>query len=360
MDLSSVFINGYGAVSPAGWGTVALRQAMLGSEPLPIKEVIGRPKAPPLLVRPVPPPGAPKPAFLTHPRLRRASPIAQYAVAAAVEALGNHGVGWSQSAHRLGIIYCAMAGCVKYSERFYDETLKDPATASPLVFPETVFNAPASHLAAFLGTTCINYTLVGDPGTFLQGLALAADWISTGRVDSCLVIGAEELDWLVAQAFSLFDPTGIVSEGAGALYLSSGPAGPAGLQLQAISDPQLFSAQQPVAQAAGRARAQLKDGMSDGLLCDGCQGVDRLDRDESSAWQDWAGPRLSPKKICGEAFMAAAAWQCVLAADFLARGASSTSTVSVVGSNQQAIAARFVLNTRRGVATASPLSSSSS
>ena len=70
-----------------------------------------------------------------------------------------------------------MSGSVNYSRRFYDETLKDPATASPLVFPETVFNAPASHLAALLGTTAINYTLVGDPGTFLQGIALAADWL---------------------------------------------------------------------------------------------------------------------------------------------------------------------------------------
>ncbi len=56
-----------------------------------------------------------------------------------------------------------------YSRRFYEEVLRDPATASPLIFPETVFNAPASHLAAFLGTTAINYTLVGDEGTFLAG-----------------------------------------------------------------------------------------------------------------------------------------------------------------------------------------------
>jgi len=36
--------------------------------------------------------------------------------------------------------------------------------------------------------------VVGDPGTFLVGVALAADWLSTGRVSACLVIGAEELD----------------------------------------------------------------------------------------------------------------------------------------------------------------------
>jgi 3-oxoacyl-(acyl-carrier-protein) synthase len=216
--MSGIFVNGYGAVSPAGWGTASLRQAVRRGEPLPTRELRGPTGAPPLRVREVPPSSS-RPAFVSHPRLRRTSPIAHYAVAAALEALGSPGNPEAPASPRLGIIYCAMAGCVKYSQRFYDETLKDPATASPLVFPETVFNAPASHLAALLGTTAINYTLVGDPGTFLQGLALAADWLSTNRADSCLVVGAEELDWLVSEAFCLFDPAGIVSEGAGALYL---------------------------------------------------------------------------------------------------------------------------------------------
>jgi 3-oxoacyl-(acyl-carrier-protein) synthase len=77
-------------------------------------------------------------------------------------------------------VVCVFSGCVNYSSRFYSETLKDPATASPLVFPETVFNAPASHLSAFLGNSAINYTLVGDSGTFLIGLAMAAQWLSDG------------------------------------------------------------------------------------------------------------------------------------------------------------------------------------
>jgi len=41
-----------------------------------------------------------------------------------------------------------------------------------MIFPETVFNSSASHLAAYLGSAGVNYTLVGDAGTFLQGLAV--------------------------------------------------------------------------------------------------------------------------------------------------------------------------------------------
>ena len=166
-----------------------------------------------------------------------------------------------------------MTGCINYSRRFYDETLKDPATASPLVFPETVFNAPSSHLAAAFGTTARNYTLVGDQGTFLQGLALAASWLLAGSVDACLVIGAEEMDWLIADAFRLFDRRLISSEGAGAVYLKAEGRGPKAeviAQLAAVTDSYLFFDNQSRAVAARKMRAQL-DGAAGELLCDGLQ-----------------------------------------------------------------------------------------
>src|SRR6266516_3831649 len=214
----NIFVHGIGSVSPAGWGVLPLREALAKGEPLSVKELTRPSSTRSLRVRPVPPP-SPRPSFLAHARLRRTSPITQYAVAAALEALGGDAARVSSGSLRLGMVFCVMTGCVNYSRRFYDETLKDPATASPLVFPETVFNAPASHLAALLGTTAINYTLVGDPGIFLQGLALAADWLLVGGVDGCLVVGAEEMDWLTADAYRLFDRKVILSAGAGAVYL---------------------------------------------------------------------------------------------------------------------------------------------
>ena len=74
-----------------------------------------------------------------------------------------------------------------------------------------------------LGTTAVNYTLVGDPGTFLQGIALAAKLAGEGEMDGCLVIGAEEMDWLTADAFRHFSRNMILADGAGALYLRREP-----------------------------------------------------------------------------------------------------------------------------------------
>src|SRR5437016_534019 len=215
ISTENISINGIGAVSPAGWGVLPLRETLAKGEPLPVKELARPGWTRSLRVRPVPPP-SPRPNFLAHARLRRTSPITQYAVAAALEALGNDAARVSGGSLRLGIVFCVMTGCVNYSRRFYDETLTDPATASPLVFPETVFNAPASHLSALLGTTAINYTPVGGPATSLQGIALAADWLLSEQVDGCLVIGAEEMDWLTAEAVTLFASQAQTSDGAGA------------------------------------------------------------------------------------------------------------------------------------------------
>jgi hypothetical protein len=77
------------------------------------------------------------------------------------------------------------------------------------------------------------------------------------------------------------------------------------------------------------------------LLCDGLSDSPRTDAAERAAWCDWAGPRLSPKRVLGEGLMAAAAWQCVAACDLVSAGRFPAANVSLVGSNQQAMGARF-------------------
>ncbi len=337
--MSRVFINGCGAVSPAGWGVTALCEAVSRGVPLATQPLVRDGWSQPLKYRPVPTPAV-RPAFLTHPRLRRASPISQFAAAVAVEALGTDAEKVRAGEFSLGVILCVMSGCVNYSRRFYDEVLKDPSTASPLVFPETVFNAPASHLAALLGTTAVNYTLVGDPGTFLQGLALAGDWLVNGRVDECLVVGAEEFDWLTADAFHLFDRTMILAAGAGALRLSRSFSAATKAELTCVTNPQTYVTGASRAQALERVRRDLPD--AGGLLCDGQQGLAKYDAAEMDVWRDWTSPRLSPKAVLGEGLAAASAWQCIAGVETMAAQQLPAVTVSVMGCNQQAIGAQFI------------------
>jgi hypothetical protein len=337
--MSRVFVHGLGAVSPAGWGVAALRAALDRGEPLPAQPVAREGWRRPVPHRPVPAPPQ-RPAWLAHPRLRRTSPLSHHAMAAAVEALGASADPAARGAASLGIIVSVMAGPVSYSRRFYDETLKNPATASPLVFPETVFNAPASHLSAVLGTTAINYTLVGDSGTFLQGLALAADWLRAGRVAHCLVLATEEGDWLTAGAAALFARDAVVSAGAGALLLSGETGTGALAELDAVSDAVSYAAHSRM-EAMRAVRDQLGRGEPAHLLCDSRRGFGCFDAVEDDAWRDWPGARLSPLRLLGDGFAAGSAWQCVAAVDAIAQRRHPAAVVSVAGVNQQAIGARF-------------------
>jgi len=312
-----IFVQGLGAVSPAGWGVAALCDALKRDLPLPTYSLARPGWEKPLQVRAVPPPVS-HPAFFSHPRLRRANSIAQYTVAATLEALGGDVAKIQAGELRLGIVVCVMAGCVNYSRRFYEEVLRDPATASPLIFPETVFNAPASHLAAFLGTSVASYTLVGDDGTFLQGLALAAQWLADDKMDACVVVGAEETDWIVADAMKLFQRDAIHSAGAGAVLLKKNPDG-ALAELSAVTDSFPFTQTQTRADAARKMRAQLPEAAPDELICGG-----------------------EMRKILGEAFVASAAWRCVVACESIRQKEFGALNVGVVGANQQAIGSRFL------------------
>jgi len=341
--MSRIFVAGLGAVSPAGWKVAALREALEQAELLPAQSLERPGWEDPFRARLVPNPAV-RPEFLAHPRLRRASPITHYVVAAALEAMAGL-LAKPDPKRRLGLVVCLQCGCVNYSCRFFEETLKDPATASPLLFPETVYAAPTSHVAAFLGNVSLANSLVGDPATFLQGISLGVQWLEENRVDACLVIGAEEINWILADALWHLERPAILTAGAGAVTLCRDPESSMGVELAAITDAHSYSTRNTRTQAARAMREQLGAPalpVNAELLCDGVGNSPRADAPELAAWRDWTGPRLSPKRILGEGLMAAAAWQCVAACNAVAGGRFTAATVSLVGSNQQAIGARFV------------------
>jgi hypothetical protein len=331
--VSRIFVHGQGAVSPAGWGVPALRASLENERPLPVQSLARPGWEKPLPVRSVPPPPA-RPAFLAHPRLRRASPMTHYAVGAALEALGQDAGLIRSGSLRLGIVTCTLTGGISYSRRFYEEALQNPATASPILFPETVFNSCASHLAAYLGSASVNYTFVGDAGTFLQGLAAAAGWLDNGLAEACVVLGAEEPDWSVADALRLFDRRAVHASGAGALYLKSQPPSSSPVELAAVTDAFAPTRTPGRHQAARNMRAQLPVGAPNEWLCVGERG--------HPAWSDWTGKVLAPTEILGEAFAASAAWYCVAACDAIQHDRCAGANVSITGASVQAIAARFV------------------
>ncbi|HUF62109.1 MAG TPA: beta-ketoacyl synthase N-terminal-like domain-containing protein [Verrucomicrobiales bacterium] len=345
MSCGRICIAGTGAVTAAGWGVEAFAAALRTGRPLEPqpKRRRGTPRSINTLSVPEPPGSF---AWSRHPRLRRASPLTRYAMAAAAEALGPQRIArLRESPFRLGIIMTMLGGGVVYSGRFFGEVLKDPSLASPILFPETVYNAHASHVAAVLESRAPCCTVVGDSAQFLPALEMGLDWMLDGRVDGALVVGGEELDWLSTEAWGLFsDGFAAVGEGAGAVLLEWEASSPAP-RIEQITTAETYGPDCPPRLALERVRSALETGQSDPetLLVDSRCGVSRRDAIEDAVWADWSGPRLSPARVVGDTLGAAGALQAVAAAHWIGTGCCARAIVSCAGQSQQAAAAEFAI-----------------
>ena len=210
-----------------------------------------------------------------HPRLRRSSAISRFAVVAGLSALDDAKLKLdAETSARTALIFAVSNGGVVYTKKFYHEIVESGAkAASPLLFPETVFNAPASHLAAILGINGASYTLVGDGAVGILALKMAEDLMQSETLDHCLVVGAEEADWLLCDAYRRWrllraeppiEPFGrppkgmILSEGAGAVLLGRDGI----VEIEKIASGTNFGKQREAGAAVERVFAEL-DGETD-------------------------------------------------------------------------------------------------
>ena len=300
-----------------------------------------------------------------HPRLRRSSAISRFAAVAGLAALADANLKLDEkSASRTALIFAVSNGGVIYTKRFYHDIVETGAqAASPLLFPETVFNAPASHLAAILGITGTSYTLVGDGAVGTLALKMAEDLMAGDNLDYCLVVGAEEADWLLCDAYHKWrllraappiepfqkPPRGmIVSEGAGAILLSSEGRASArptnnSVQIDKIATGTNFRKQREAAACVDKVFAELCSTPPD-LVSASANGtfIDEAERAAISAHCPNATV-YTVKAALGESVGASSLWQTICAAQSLATDGPGTALVSTCGLNQQVAGLRLSL-----------------
>jgi 3-oxoacyl-[acyl-carrier-protein] synthase II len=138
---------------------------------------------------------------------RRMSRISRMAVAASVEAVADSGIGLETiDSGRVAVIMGTAYGSSSHVDDFYLSLLADgPRGAQPLLFPETVPNAPASHIAIFHKIQGPNATFCQNEISAETAMVYAKSLLDQDVVDVALVGGAEELSEIL---FGCYDAVG--------------------------------------------------------------------------------------------------------------------------------------------------------
>jgi 3-oxoacyl-(acyl-carrier-protein) synthase len=319
----SLAIRGMGWVTPLGHSVPAVWDKLLHGEEAraeTISSPVSRQIYPAFRVSASPP---------AHPRLRRSSAISRFAVAAGLAALEDAAITPGLDAERIALIFATSNGGVIYTRRFYHDIVASGAqAASPLLFPETVFNAPASHLAAILGITGASYTLVGDGAVGLLAVKMAEDLMQNEAIDYCLVVGAEEVDWLLCDAYRKWrllrsappiepfhePPKGmILSEGAGAIVVGRTGA----IQIKKIAAGENYPRRKDVAEILSRIFSELGSEEA-GVFIGSANGTFIDLAEQESALRVLPGSAVyTIKPALGESVGASAIWQVIAGAQTL-------------------------------------------
>jgi 3-oxoacyl-(acyl-carrier-protein) synthase len=342
----SLRIAGMGWVTPLGRGIDAVWNRLVAGEEASAQSISDGPEGNKYPFFPVPSTALKN--LPPHPRLRRASVISRFAAAASLDALeeailtGNRGHAKafdfdnSDVRHehridmeRIALVFAVSNGGVVYTKRFYrDITESGVQSASPLLFPETVFNAPASHLAAILGVSGASYTLVGDGAVGILAMKMAEDLMMNEALDFCLVVGAEESDWLLCDAYRTWrllktqppiepfrrPPRGmILSEGAGAILLArDGP-----IAVDKIHAGANFSRRKEASELIARILSDLADERSK-IVIASANGTFVDLAEETALLREMSDATIySLKPALGESVGASAIWQVIVAAQSL-------------------------------------------
>jgi 3-oxoacyl-[acyl-carrier-protein] synthase II len=133
--------------------------------------------------------------YLSQRQFRRMSRVSRMAVAASIDALADSGLDPENlSTDRVGVVAGTSDGPSSQVETFFLSLLENgPRGTQPFYFPETVPNAPASHVAMVHGFTGPNTTFCQNMISAENAIRYAADLLLANQADAVLCGGADEI-----------------------------------------------------------------------------------------------------------------------------------------------------------------------
>jgi 3-oxoacyl-(acyl-carrier-protein) synthase len=142
--------------------------------------------------------------FIPVSKIRRLDRASQFAIAASRLALADARFTVTQeNSAMVGVVlgsgFCGLSS----SEEFHrGQVLKGFLDLNPMLFPNTVPNAPSSYVSIELGIRGINSTLVQSFCTAEAAICFACDQIRKGKADLIVTGGVDELSEFLFRGFS--------------------------------------------------------------------------------------------------------------------------------------------------------------
>ena len=345
-------IAGIGWITPLGRDLESVRQAIYEDKRPPalwLENPISKKSVPILRV-----PEELVRECTTLPRLRRSSAISHFAVAAVTDAVSSARLTPDQL-RRTALIFAASDGGVIYTRRFFSDIVeRGEGAGSPLLFPETVYNAPASHIAARLGLHCEVLTLVGDAAVSLAAIRTGCELLAAGEAEFCVVSSAQELDWITCEAYSRWgliqngsNHASVFSEGAAAIVLTR--EWEKGCRLSAIHSGYSCPTEKDTEVFLDAVLDDLLPGAHVQVSVS-CASGTRLDIAEKNCLARHLSNTkvLTPKSVLGEALACSAMQQVITGVLALRQLGCGDALVTVVGYNRQVAGLILTHDGRRG------------
>lgn len=128
-------------------------------------------------------------------KVRRLDQLSIWALVAASLALRDAGIDLGQTDRSRIAVVCATGfGCVELTESFFKSAADNGWNATdPIIFPETLCNAPAAHVALFHQLRGPNITVSSHDFAAQSALLQAAFLVRSGQADIAIVLAGDIL-----------------------------------------------------------------------------------------------------------------------------------------------------------------------
>lgn len=142
--------------------------------------------------------------FVKNPRLTGLPLVSQYALASAVAAVSDAGIGFKdENKERAAVIFGTANGPCHTAERIYSSIIeRGKKFVDPLLFQESVFNAPAGLISIYFGIKGPCLALPVGPAAGGYAMTAAVNYLLNYDIDCAIVVASDELSKTVHEALT--------------------------------------------------------------------------------------------------------------------------------------------------------------